>query len=157
MWEIKNHVHRVGDKMIYIIWALLLLVICTYTDIKDRYVYSGICIGNSVVAVCIHFLLKDMSLKNLELAIIIGVITILLSYAFKEKIGRGDALIILSIGLIEGGFFLMSVIVWALIILNAFAIAGITIKKLKIKSSLPLVPFVLLGNVVVAIFNGGQI
>ena len=98
-----------------------------------------------------------MSLKNLELAIIIGVITILLSYAFKEKIGRGDALMILSIGLIEGGFFLMSVIVWALIILNAFAIAGITIKKLKIKSSLPLVPFVLLGNVVVAIFNGGQI
>lgn len=157
MWEIKNHVHRVGDKMIFIIWTSIVLAICTITDLKGKYVYTWICGINASAAIIVHAFLKDIPLTNIGLGATIGVIAFIVSILTKEKFGRGDAWIITSIGVLEGAMFLLPVMVWTFIFFNIYAISGIGLKIFYIKSKLPLVPFALMGNILVAVLTGGKI
>ena len=57
MWATKGHVQRVGVKMIFIIWTTAILAICTYTDLKGKYIYTWICGFNCLAAILIHSIL----------------------------------------------------------------------------------------------------
>lgn len=157
MWVIKNHVQRVGDNMIFIIWTMIVLAICTYTDLKEKYIYTWICGISSLAAIITHAVLKDVEIKNIGLGVIIGAIAFIVSILTKEKFGRGDAWIVITIGTIEGGMFLIPVIIWTFIIFNIYALSGMSLKFFNLKSKLPLVPFALIGNVIVALSSGGKI
>lgn len=157
MWETKSHVLRVGDNMMFIIWTTLVLAICTFTDLKGKYIYTWICGASSLAAIITHVFLKDVTIKNIGLGVIIGVIAFIVSTLTKEKFGKGDAWIVVTIGTIEGGMFLIPVIIWTFIIFNIYALSGMSLKFFNLKSKLPLVPFALIGNVIVALSSGGKI
>ena len=157
MWEIKNHVHRVGDKMIFIIITTIILGICTITDLKEKYVYTWVCGLSSIAAIITHALLKDLAVRDIGLGVLIGSIAFIVSIVTKEKIGRGDAWVVMTIGALEGGIFLLPVLVWTFILFNIYAISGISLKYFNLKSKLPLVPFALVANVLVAFLAGGKI
>ena len=88
---------------------------------------------------------------------LIGSIAFIVSILTKEKFGRGDAWIVMAIGTLEGGMFLLPVLIWTFIFFNIYAISGIGLKFFNIKSKLPLVPFALAANVLVAILSGGKL
>lgn len=143
--------------MIVLIWAIVLLVICSYSDIKSRNISIIICAANILIAIGFHLVRKDMSIVNISIGIGIGVILLIASIVFKNNIGMGDGLVLLTIGIIEGGMITISVLIWTLIGFNIFAVTGLSLKKFHIKTELPLVPFMLLGNIVVAVMSGGKI
>ena len=143
--------------MIFIIWTTIILAICTATDLKGKYIYTWICGANCLIAIVVHAFLKSIPIAHISFGIIIGAVAFIISIVTKEKVGRGDAWIILTIGAIEGGMFLLPVLIWTLILFNIYAISGISLRFLSLKSTLPLVPFALIANVLVAVLTGGQI
>ena len=143
--------------MIFIIWATVVLAICTYTDLKGKYIYTWICGINCLVAIVVHAVLKDIPIRNLGIGVLIGVVAFIVSILTKEKFGRGDAWMVLTIGTIEGGMFLIPVFIWTFILFNIYAVSGISLKFFNLKSKLPLAPFALLGNVLVAFLTGGKL
>ncbi len=157
MWETKDHVHLVGDNMIFIICTTIILAICTITDLKGKYIYTWICGVSSASAIIAHTLIKDISTQDVGLGVLIGSIAFIVSIISKEKVGRGDAWIIMTIGALEGGMFLLPVLIWTFIFFNIYAISGISLKYFNLKSKLPLVPFALLANVLVAFLTGGKL
>lgn len=143
--------------MIFIIWTTVVLAICTYTDLKGKYIYTWICGANCLVAIIVHAILKDIAIRNLGIGVLIGVVAFIVSILTKEKFGRGDAWLVVTIGTIEGGMFLIPVFIWTFILFNIYAVSGIGLKFFNLKSKLPLAPFALLGNVLVAFLTGGKI
>ena len=146
-----------GYKVIFIIWTTVVLAICTYTDLKGKYIYTWICGANCLVAIIVHAILKDIAIRNLGIGVLIGVVAFIVSILTKEKFGRGDAWLVVTIGTIEGGMFLIPVFIWTFILFNIYAVSGIGLKFFNLKSKLPLAPFALLGNVLVAFLTGGKI
>lgn len=146
-----------GYKVIFIIWTTVVLAICTYTDLKGKYIYTWICGANCLVAIIVHTILKDIAIRNLGIGVLIGVVAFIVSILTKEKFGRGDAWLVVTIGTIEGGMFLIPVFIWTFILFNIYAVSGIGLKFFNLKSKLPLAPFALLGNVLVAFLTGGKI
>ncbi len=143
--------------MIFIICTTLILGVCAYTDLKEKYIYTWICSTAAMVAVIVHAILKDIPIRTLGLGIFIGTIAFIVSIVTKEKLGRGDAWIILLIGAAEGGMFLLPVLVWTFIFFNIYAISGMSLKFFSLKSKLPLVPFAVIANILVAFLTGGKI
>ena len=143
--------------MIFIIWTTVVLAICTYTDLKGKYIYTWICGANCLVAIIVHAILKDIAIRNLGIGVLIGVVAFIVSILTKEKFGRGDAWLVVTIGTIEGGMFLIPVFIWTFILFNIYAVSGIGLKFFNLKSKLPFAPFALLGNVLVAFLTGGKI
>ena len=143
--------------MIFLIWTTIILAICTCTDLKGKYIYTWICGANCLIGIVVHALLKDLPIENISLGITVGVIAFIVSILTKEKLGRGDAWIIVAIGALEGGIILLTVLIWTLILFNIYAISGMSLKFFSLKSKLPLVPFALVGNVLVAFLTGGKI
>ena len=157
MWKIKNHVHRVGDKMIFIILTTIILGICAYTDLKGKYIYTWVCGISCMGAIIAHAIMKDITIKNLGLGVLIGTVAFIVSIVTKEKFGRGDAWMVITVGALEGGMFLIPVLIWTLIFFNIYAISGIGLKFFNLKSKLPLVPFAFVANVLVAVLTGGKL
>ena len=157
MWEIKNHVHHVGDRMIFIILTTIILGVCAYTDLKGKYIYTWICGASCMIAILVHAFLKDITIENVGLGVFIGSVAFIVSIVTKEKFGRGDAWMVVTIGVLEGGMYLIPVLIWALIFFNIYAISGLSLKFLNLKSKLPLAPFALVANVLVAFLAGGKL
>lgn len=146
-----------GIKMIFIIITTIILGVCTYTDIKGKYIYTWVCGLSSAAAIIAHAFLKDTAVKNIGLGVLIGALAFVVSIISKDKFGRGDAWVMTTIGAMEGGIMLIPVIIWTLIFFNIYAISGISLKFFNMKSKLPLVPFALVANVLVAFLTGGKI
>ena len=143
--------------MIFIIWTTIILAICAVTDLKGKYIYTWICGVNASAAILIHFFLKDINVHITGIGVLIGAAAFIVSILTKEKLGRGDAWIIMTIGCLEGGMFLISVLIWTFILFNLYAISGIGLKYFNLKTKLPLVPFALVANILVAVVAGGKL
>ncbi len=143
--------------MIFIIWTTIILGICTFTDLKGKYIYTWVCGINCILGILAHMFLKDIPIRNMGLGVVIGIIAFIVSILTKEKFGRGDAWMVVTVGVLEGGMFLLPVLVWTFILFNIYAISGISLKLFSLKSKLPLVPFALVANVLVAFISGGKV
>ena len=131
-----------GDKM-YWIWIMIFLCICTFTDIKKRNVCGWLCIVNIVAAI-----FRNISGKSLIEGAIIGGIFLIISVVTREKIGYGDSLVFLAIGLIIGGEKCFVIIFWSFLLCSIFSLVAIILKKTTFKSTVAFMPFVLAGALV---------
>lgn len=130
----------------YLAWIMIFIIICTITDIKDRNIYGGLCVLNIIAGIIVHILKRDISGKSLGAGIIIGIIFLIISAISKEKIGYGDSLVFLTIGVIAGGEKSLLIIFLSFLLCSVFSVAGIVLKKITFKSSVAFMPFVLLGT-----------
>lgn len=128
-----------GDKM-YWIWIMIFLCICTFTDIKKRNVCGWLCILNIVAAIMLHTIFRDISGKSLIEGAIIGGIFLIISVVTREKIGYGDSLVFLAIGLIMGGEKCFVIILWSFLLCSIFSLVAIILRKQHLKVPLPLCP-----------------
>ena len=140
--------------MIYTIWILIFLGVCTLTDLKDRNIYTVWCIINGILGIGINLVLKDHSMGNLITGVAIGFVFVMISALTKQKIGFGDALVITTIGLILGGTLCFSIIIWAFLLCSVISTAGMMALKLKINTSMPFMPFLFMGCIITLILNG---
>ena len=91
---------------------------------------------------------RDISGKSLIEGAIIGGIFLIISVVTREKIGYGDSLVFLAIGLIMGGEKCFVIILWSFLLCSIFSLVAIILKKTTFKSTVAFMPFVLAGALV---------
>ena len=153
-----------------LILSLSLLIICSYTDIRERGINLKIIAAFSVSAVILlagvfisgdRFLILKRSLMYEPdlISIIYGLIPGLFLFAIcritKEAVGMGDVYVILLLGLMTGFEKTFAVLFLSMVMTALTGLACIAFGSRKKKDSLPYIPFVLGAFVSVMILGRG--
>lgn len=85
--------------------------------------------------------------------IVIFVVLTIANKMSKDGIGAGDIKLLSSVAFFAGFNFVITVIVFSLVVCMLFSVAMLLTKKISMKDSLPFAPFILAGFVIVCIFK----
>lgn len=81
-------------------------------------------------------------------SILPGMGLLLLSFITGRKIGAGDGLILMAVGMLESGRMTWAVLCFGLFLQSVFAILLLVLKKAKRDTRIPFVPFLLAGRII---------
>lgn len=96
------------------------------------------------------------SFKELALSMLPGMLVLLFAYLSDEKIGYGDGLVILSTGGFIGCERSLFVIIAGIVLSGVFSLGLMLFelirkRKLKTDSSIPFIPFLLMGQLIMLV------
>lgn len=138
----------------YLLWILIFIGICTYTDIKNGFIYTGICIVNIAAALVLHLMEDSLDWTNIGVGLVVGILVMIIAIVSKEKIGRGDAWVIGTLGIMVGGTAASSVLFWASLIGCLYGVVGILLGRIRVKDKIIFMPFIFAGTVVTGLLGG---
>ncbi|WP_090167385.1 prepilin peptidase [Pseudobutyrivibrio sp. 49] len=126
-----------------------LYTLTAYDDLRERQVRVIEIIIFGIIGILINMFCKSHSLSSVFGGVAIGCLVLIFSYLSKEKIGKGDALLIIITG-IYLGFRGTLTLLWISSILAA-VVGTILVKKYQAKKDmeLPFVPFLLMGYLLI--------
>ena len=130
-----------------------LLSITAVDDIKSRQVRVLEIIFFGLIGIIFNMIRKPHSLPSVLGGVMVGTLVYIFSILSKEKIGRGDGLVLMAVG-IYLGFADTLELLWVSTILAAI-IGTIFVKKHKANMDieLPFVPFLLMGYLLLFAFK----
>ncbi|MCF0131287.1 MAG: prepilin peptidase [Pseudobutyrivibrio sp.] len=126
--------------MKYII-LLLILGICTYTDIKGKYINMMVVGFGGLVGVVWNVLSGEMTVSAMLAGMILGVLLLIFSIISKEKIGMGDAMMVIITGIYLGIRNTTSLVFFSTLLAGILGMLFIKIKNKEIGYELPFAPF----------------
>ena len=130
-------------------------------DIRKRKIPLYLMIGLMVFAIITHIIYERLSITEMIFGAGMGIVLIGVAIVSREKIGIGDGIIFVVVGLFMG-FFGSMIILWYSSIIAALAglilciIRKFDHEKLK-DVTLPFAPCVLAGIIIYVLINGGHI
>ncbi len=127
--------------------TIVVLTVCTYTDIRYRKIYRTAAAAYLALAALGHFATGDGTPVSFLAGMVPGLGFLLLSVAAKEEMGYGDGLLILACGFSLGFEFCMGFLLLAFLGAGIWAALLLVFRKGTRKSKIPLVPFLLAGAV----------
>lgn len=138
---------------------LIGMATASFIDIKKKKIPLFLMIGLMVFAFVMHFVYERLSIYEMIFGAAMGLVLISIAVLTKERIGIGDGVIFVVVGLFTG-FFGSVIILWYSSI--CAAILGFIIcvirrfdhEKLK-DVTLPFAPCVLIGIIIYILRNGG--
>lgn len=86
-----------------------------------------------------------ISIFEAGLSLLPGVFLLLISFCTREKVGYGDGLILLAIGLFTGFYQCFLIVCISLIISSVFGLLLLVFRKADKNSEIPFVPFLVIG------------
>lgn len=134
--------------------ALVLLGICSVSDIKRREVRLGVILVFVIFAVLYRGYegLYWEDFFELILRFLPGLLMMIVAAGKKKAVGMGDALILLATGYILGAECNFLMILAGSLIGGIYSLVLVCLKKKGIKDTLPFVPFLLLGCICLSVF-----
>ncbi|MCF0129611.1 MAG: prepilin peptidase [Pseudobutyrivibrio sp.] len=123
----------------------LMLVFCSYTDIKGRYVKVLPVAGFGILGLVLGLMTKEISVSSMVAGLLTGAGILIFSILSKDKIGKGDALIIAVMGVYLGVWDTMSVLFVASVLGGIFGMIFIKRNGKDMGYELPFAPFLLFG------------
>lgn len=134
----------------------IFLTICTYTDLKGKCINICICLMFGVIGMVYRCIFENSNLLSLLQAMIPGIFVMLVSILSKEGIGKGDAIVIGTIGLYIGGINTIIILFNGVIVSCITGIIFIAFMKKEKGYRLPFVPFLTLAFIF-QVTNGGLV
>ncbi len=128
------------------------LFLLSFQDIKRKSVGVIPILMLALINV-IFFILIGYEPLRLLTAVIPGLFSVLVSISTDGKMGLGDGLILIALGIACGWDKILAIWLVALVLSAVIGIILIIMKKADIKTSLPFVPFILAGYVSFVIFE----
>ena len=127
------------------IGLILLYGLTSFDDLKTKQVRVFEIVSFGILGIVLNVISPMNSIYSIIGAILVGVVLYIFSVFSKEKIGKGDAMIVMVSGLYLG-FTNVMILLWISSLL-ALIVGLITMKKLKVDSSyeIPFVPFLMSG------------
>ncbi len=124
-----------------------LLALAAYDDIRTREIRIIYILIFAIAGIVLNILTPPESISSILCGVLTGVVVLIFSILSNEKIGKGDALLLMVIGLYLG-FYMTIALLWLASIMAAiFGIAIIGIKKEKLRYEIPFVPFLLVAYI----------
>lgn len=127
-------------------WAIVFGALCTVTDCAwQRIGKSVLLLGMAcgVIAAGGRLMRGTCTWYDLMLAVVPGAVMWGLSMAAEGKLGRGDADMVLVLGLLLGWELCLTVLCTACLLTAVFAGGGLAVGKLQKSSRIPFAPFLL--------------
>lgn len=129
----------------------LFLSLATIEDIKNKKISNTILIVGGVLGF-ISLANNFASLKwECFLAFLPGMLMIILACLSKEKIGYGDGICVLLIGMMEGYRRCVILVLLSLGLLFMFCVIALILKKVKKETRIPFLPFLLCGQIILGV------
>ena len=119
----------------------IFLLLCTYTDLKDRCVYQRTAAAAAALVCAGHLVSGNLDLMALLLSLLPGACCLLLSFLTREQLGYGDSLVILVCGLSLGAERITELLMTGLFLAALWASGLCVFKKADRKKEIPLMPF----------------
>lgn len=124
--------------------ALIMLFICTFSDIKNRTV--------NIFVICAFFILGLIFKPDSLSGVIPGVFLLILSKIVKG-FGDGDAYLIIALSVFMSLNDILTVVFIAFILSGIWAGIMIIVRKAGRDEALPFVPFITLGYIICTVSN----
>lgn len=125
-----------------------MLLLCTVQDVQKKKVSTWIILlGAVAIGICIPFCSSIGILDRLG-GFIIGVLVIMISLVSHGKIGLGDGALLCVTGLGLGFWGNLELFGFALLFAGGLSVILLTFRLANRKKSIPFVPFMLLGFVI---------
>ena len=150
------------------ILSILLLVICSYTDIRERGIsirVLAVFIVSSAALMISTYMLGDRygvikrSLIyepdpiNILLSLLPGIILLIISFISREAIGRGDVYVVSLLGFMTGIDRILAILLISMLSCGIFGLAYMVMKGKSRKDTLPYVPFLLGAYILTMLIN----
>lgn len=132
----------------YFVWIIVFVSVCIFSDFRERKIYLWWCAVNALGGICVNVVLRGHTFWDMVSGAAIGCLLVLTGILTKEKIGIGDGVVILTIGLIAGGVTGFSIMIWSFAVCSLFSVAAVAMSKMKWDHSVPFTPYILIGSII---------
>ena len=132
-------------------FVLILLLLCSISDIRRRGVYTWVLLGLSMLLLVFRLMYCPANLWSILGGLAIGLLFLFISKLSKEAIGYADSWLILLLGGYLGFRGTMLLLTGAFVITGIFGLAGMALRRLKKKSRIPFIPFLTIAYMGVAL------
>ena len=133
------------------------LGLCSLRDVRERSLRMGAILGSAALGIWLHLCYGRISLWDMVGGMGVGIVLYLCAYASGEKIGKGDALLVMVCGIFLGLWQTLLLLWLAFFFAGAFGFAFMKLRHVGRNYELPFVPFLLLGYVLCLFLWGGSI
>lgn len=129
----------------------IFLIISTLIDLRKKEVNISLCISVALVGLIYEIFISKTDILSIILGILPGIFLMLTSIVTNEEVGKGDAVILSTIGIFLGLKKTILVLIYALF--STIIIGGILllIRKKNKKYKIPFVPFILFSYIALCI------
>lgn len=133
--------------------TIMLLGIGSFFDIKWKKIPAALPVAGAVwAAVCVIWRIMQKgageALSEALLSVLPGMALILLSFATEKKVGAGDGLVLVLLGLYEGVKLAVPVFCLGLFLQSLLAVGLLILKKADRQTCIPFLPFLLAGRLI---------
>ncbi len=122
----------------------LFLTICSVTDIMKKQIYMKVIVPFFSLGLALFFIESRLSVIEELTGILLGVLLLILARVSAEKIGYGDALMVIVSGAYLGIFMNIRLLMWAFFISALFSLLLLILKKAGRYTRIPFAPFLLI-------------
>lgn len=129
----------------------IFLILSTWIDLRKKEVNISLCISVALVGLIYEIFISKTDILSIILGILPGIFLMLTSIVTNEEVGKGDAVILSTIGIFLGLKKTILVLIYALF--STIIIGGILllIRKKNKKYKIPFVPFILFSYIALCI------
>lgn len=128
----------------YVLGGLLILLIpCTVTDLRDRTLPAVFMAAFGVTAAAVNRIFGILSWPELLAGLLPGVFLLAAARLSKERIGYGDGVLFLAIGLLCGAGGTVTILFLSLVLLAAAGTVILLARRKSMRTELPFAPFAL--------------
>ncbi|MBR4345242.1 MAG: hypothetical protein IKP88_21475 [Lachnospiraceae bacterium] len=138
---------------LYILFGIYLLIL-SVEDIRSKKIHIALLLSGAVLIPFFIFFVKETDMWNCLLGMFPGLILLIISIASKGGIGIADAVVVFILGANLGIGAVVTVLSAAFILITIFSGGLLIFGKLKMKSTLPFIPFVFVAFLVGVFFMG---
>ena len=134
------------------IWLILWLMIWAVWDLKYRVIHRWQ--GVLVMAAGLLWQGIDGELFTASVlgGLVLGGVVWWISWATKDRFGRGDAMVILCLGLYLGVGICLSVLMWALLVASFLSLYLLLVQKKSKDHAIPFIPCLAAGYLIHTMF-----
>ena len=146
---------EVWRRLVEAIFLTVMLLYLSFEDIRKKTIPVIPMMAAGVVGVALHLYYGRLDIISVAAGIIPGVIAYIISILTDEKIGRGDAMLLIVTGIFLGFWDNLIIIYFALIFAAAGGVIAMAAFEKNRGHEMPFVPFLMMSFLLMMICNGG--
>lgn len=133
--------------------VLILLVLCSISDIKEKKVYSLPCFVFMMIGIIMESMIKQKGILYIVSGMLPGVLIYIAGIMTGGGIGKGDAIIFIVTGVFIGLKKSLILLVCSLIVINIIGLFILIFRRGNMKTKIPFVPFILISFIALVCTN----
>ncbi|MBE5957531.1 MAG: hypothetical protein E7254_01540 [Lachnospiraceae bacterium] len=135
------------------IMAFIFIVVCTAMDMKEKNIGIEWLVMFFVLGI-VYSMYVEREGRQIIFSMIPGIIVLILAIITREKIGKGDGVMIVNLGILLGFKNIINVLMVSLIVCAVASLLMIVIKRVNKNYEIPFAPFLMVALALIGMCGG---